>query len=114
MFYGVLNFRYLLCVFWEANLYCKFWNYSLEFKTLKEKTLYFYLQGAVGTNITVKTLCDIMCDDSRGDTINRYADVNSHLLSTYAEKCLDASYKGMIDDLTKTDWNSSASEGGKP
>ena len=55
-----------------------------------------------------------MCDDSRGDTINRYADVNSHLLSTYAEKCLDASYKGMIDDLTKTDWNSSASEGGKP
>ena len=55
-----------------------------------------------------------MCDDTRGDTINRYADVNSLLLSTYSEKCLDASYKGMIDDLTKTDWSSSASEGGKP
>lgn len=70
-------------------------------------------EGAVGTNITVKTLCDIMCDDTRGEAINRYADVNSLLLSTYSEKCLDASYKGMIDDLTKTGWNSSASEGGR-
>lgn len=70
-------------------------------------------EGALATNITVDTLCNIMNDDSRGDPVNRYADVNSLLLSAYSEKCLDFSYKGMIDDLSKTDWNSSAGEGGR-
>lgn len=70
-------------------------------------------EGAVGTNITVDTLCNIMNDVGRGDPIDRYAAVNALMLTTYSEKCMDFSYKKMIDDLTKTDWNSSAAEGGR-
>lgn len=54
----------------------------------------------------------MMNDAKQGDPVTRYANVNALMLSTYSEKCLDFSYKNMINDLKKTDWNSSASEGG--
>jgi hypothetical protein len=44
--------------------------------------------------------------------LQRYADVNSLLLDTYGEKCQDFKYDSMIGDLKKTDWKSSAAEGG--
>ena len=71
------------------------------------------LQGAIGTNITVDTLCGIMTDFTRGTAIQRYADVNSLMLKTYSQTCLDFTYKKMIDDMKKTEWSSAAGEGGK-
>ncbi|CAG2203934.1 unnamed protein product [Mytilus edulis] len=68
-------------------------------------------EGADGTNITVDTLCNLMEEVGRVDPINRYAAVNTLMLTTYSEKCMDFSNKNMIDDLTKTDWNSSAAKG---
>ncbi len=70
-------------------------------------------EGAVGTDITIDTLCDIMVNASIGEEIDRYAAVNSLLLKTYGEPCLDISYDTMIKDLRETSWNSSASEGGR-
>ena len=70
------------------------------------------LQGAIGTDITLDKLCDVMTDFTRGSAIERYAYVNSWLLKTYSQSCLDFKYDKMIDDMTKTDWNSSAGEGG--
>ncbi|KAK6196039.1 hypothetical protein SNE40_001342 [Patella caerulea] len=70
-------------------------------------------EGGVGGNITIDTLCGVMNDTSRGSAIERYAMINSMILSTYGENCLDISYKSMIDDLRKTDWNSSAAAGGR-
>ncbi|XP_064614979.1 putative serine protease K12H4.7 [Liolophura sinensis] len=70
-------------------------------------------EGAVGTNITITTLCDIMCNSSVADVLQRYAAVNSLIMETYEQKCVDVSYKKMISDLQRTDWNSSASEGGR-
>lgn len=78
-----------------------------------EVCVHFLLQGAVGTNITITTLCDIMCNGSIADVLQRYAVVNSLILATYEQKCLDVSYKKMISDLQKMDWNSSASVGGR-
>lgn len=73
----------------------------------------FNWQGAIGTNVTVDTVCGIMTDESSGSPIERYAKVNSLMLATYSQKCLDNSYNKMIKGLQATAWNASASEGGK-
>jgi len=70
-------------------------------------------EGAVGTNITIDTVCNIMEDSTKGSPLDRYALVNSLLLQTYQQKCVDFKYDKMIDDLRLTDWNSSAAEGGR-
>ncbi len=46
------------------------------------------------------------------DEVLRYAQVNSLMLNTYGEECLDVSYEDMIKDLKETAWSSSAAEGG--
>lgn len=61
----------------------------------------------------METLCGIMTDFTRGSAVQRYADVNTLLLKTYGQDCLDFTYKKMVADMRKTDWNSSAGEGGK-
>ena len=66
----------------------------------------------MGTNITIKTLCDIMNDDDIGEPLARYAKINTLILQTYGSSCLDSSYKSMITSLQNTSWSSSASEGG--
>ncbi|KAM7425914.1 hypothetical protein ABFA07_022721 [Porites harrisoni] len=71
------------------------------------------IAGAVGTKITIDTLCSIMNNEDIGDPLARYAKINSLLLQTYGLKCLDSSYKNMITSLQKTSWTSSASEGGR-
>lgn len=53
-----------------------------------------------------------MTDESNGSPVERYAKVNSLMLSTYSQKCLDNSYNKMIKGLQATAWNASASEGG--
>lgn len=53
-----------------------------------------------------------MTDFTRGSPIQRYADVNTLLLKTYSQSCLDFKYTKMVDDMKKTNWNSSAGEGG--
>lgn len=70
-------------------------------------------EGAVGTNITIDTLCGIMNNEDIGDPLTRYAKVNSLMLQTYESKCLDSNYKSMITSLQNTSWSSSASEGGR-
>ena len=73
----------------------------------------FISKGAVGTNITINTLCDIMNNNDIGDPLERYAKVNSLILQTYGAHCLDSSYNNLIASLRNTSWSSSASEGGK-
>ena len=75
--------------------------------------LILFSKGAVGTNITIDTLCGIMNNEDIGDPLARYAKINSLLLQTYGSICLDSSYKNMITYLQNTSWTSSASEGGK-
>ena len=74
--------------------------------------LKFVHQGAIGTNITIDTLCGIMNDESAGDPLARYAKVNSLMLDTHGEKCLDSSYEDMISELRQISWSSGAAEGG--
>jgi len=66
-----------------------------------------------GANITIDTLCDVMTDSSLGSYLERYALVNSLLLDTSKEECLDYKYDKFINELRLTDWNSSAAEGGR-
>lgn len=42
-----------------------------------------------------------------------YAKVNSLLLDTYKEKCLDVSYNKTVQELREESWKSEASEGGR-
>lgn len=66
-----------------------------------------------GANITMDVLCDMMTDPKIGSPLARYAAVNNVLLGTTGEKCLDYKYDKFLKDMRSTDWNSSASEGGK-
>lgn len=63
-------------------------------------------------NLTVEKLCSIMTDKSLGNEINRLAAVNSLLLQTSNETCLDYKYDNMLDELRNTSWDAEASEGG--
>ena len=63
-------------------------------------------QGSRGTNITIDTVCGIMGDSSYGDNIMRYAAINSLMLDTYEEKCLDIGYNEMISNLKEVSWDS--------
>ncbi|WAR11956.1 TSSP-like protein [Mya arenaria] len=65
-------------------------------------------QGAIGTDITLDTLCGIMNDFTRGTPLQRYADVNTLIMKTYGQKCLDYTYTKMISDMRQTDWKSGA------
>ena len=81
------------------------------------RSLFFVLilcvfQGAVGTNVTIDVLCKIMSNKNI-DELSRYAQVNSLMLDTYGENCLDVNYANMIEDLKRTSWSSSAAEGGE-
>jgi len=53
-----------------------------------------------------------MSDVSQGSEVERYAAVNDLILNTYEQKCQDFKYAKMISELSGTDWNNSASEGG--
>jgi len=66
-----------------------------------------------GANITIDTLCDAMTDSSLGSYLERYAVVNSLVLDTSKEECLDYKYDKFINEMRLTDWNSSAAEGGR-
>lgn len=70
-------------------------------------------EGAIGTNITIDTLCSIMNDFTQGNPIERYAQVNSLILKTYNQTCLDYKYSKMIADMKKTSWKDDAAEGGR-
>ena len=37
-------------------------------------------EGALGTNITIETLCGVMGDEKLGDTLDRYSVVNDIIL----------------------------------
>ena len=59
------------------------------------------------------TLCDIMTDESRGSNIQRYADVNSLILDTYSQPCLNLRYNKLAQSLNHTSWNSVSAKGSK-
>ncbi|CAH1101926.1 unnamed protein product [Psylliodes chrysocephalus] len=69
--------------------------------------------STVKLNLTVEKLCSIMTDKSLGNEINRLAAVNSLLLQTSNETCLDYKYDNMLDELRNTSWDAEASEGGR-
>jgi pimeloyl-ACP methyl ester carboxylesterase len=70
-------------------------------------------EGAIGTNITIDVLCAIMSDTSKGSSMDRYAAVNSLILDTYSQSCQDFKYSNLVQNMRKTAWTSSASEGGR-
>lgn len=70
-------------------------------------------EGAKDANITIDTICGIMENDTGGTPLQRYAQVNSLILDTYGEKCLDFKYDKFIEEISSVSWNSSSSEGGR-
>ncbi|CAF4449019.1 unnamed protein product, partial [Adineta steineri] len=69
--------------------------------------------GARATNITIDVVCKTMLDANEPDILRRMTNVNNMLLDAYSQKCLDAGYMSMINQLRQTSWNASASEGGR-
>ncbi|XP_067364195.1 thymus-specific serine protease isoform X2 [Channa argus] len=70
-------------------------------------------EGAIGSNITIKVLCGVMSDTSLGDPYDRYAAVARLMMETFSMKCLDASFKAYLRDMTNTSWDGPAAGGGR-
>lgn len=66
----------------------------------------------MGTNITIKVLCDVMGDASLGDPYTRYVAVARLMMDTYSVKCLDVSFSNYVRDMTNTSWDGPAAGGG--
>lgn len=66
-----------------------------------------------GWNITIDTVCDIMTNESSGSAVDRFAAVNTLMLETYQEPCLDYKYDKMIKEMKNDSWEGSASNGGR-
>ena len=62
-------------------------------------------EGAVGTNITIDTICSIMLNKAIGNELTRYAALNSLMMKTYGIKCQEISYNAMVDDMKNTNWS---------
>ncbi|XP_072014566.1 LOW QUALITY PROTEIN: putative serine protease K12H4.7 [Amphiura filiformis] len=65
------------------------------------------------SNVTIDTVCDIMGNSSYGDNMARYAAINSLMLDSYEEKCLDIGYDDMIQEMKETSWTSPESVWGR-
>ena len=50
-----------------------------------------------------------MVNDSLGSPLHRYTAVNKYMLGDDMVNC---SFKNMVQEMSKVDWNSSAAEGG--
>ncbi|MBN3295719.1 YM67 protease, partial [Amia calva] len=70
-------------------------------------------EGAIGTNITIKVLCDIMSDPSRGEPYDRYATIVNLMLKTFFLKCLNVNYSSYIKEMSDTAWKGPALGGGR-
>ncbi|XP_029027903.1 thymus-specific serine protease [Betta splendens] len=70
-------------------------------------------EGAIGTNITIKVLCDVMADASLGDPYYRYAAVAKLMMETFSIKCLEAGFSAYVRDMTNTSWKGPAAGGGR-
>jgi hypothetical protein len=63
----------------------------------------------VNVNLTIDAICDIMLNDSLGDSMQRYAAVNEFILRSDHVSCWDPSYENMISyyqDEALSLWNS--------
>lgn len=63
-------------------------------------------------NVTIDVVCDIMVNQTIGPPVTRLAAVNTLLLDTYDEKCLDFKYENMVNELRNVSWKSETAEGG--
>ena len=52
-----------------------------------------------------------MLNPSQPDVLQRMVAVNDMLLNAYGQKCLDAGYMSMINQLRNTSWSSAVAEG---
>jgi len=70
-------------------------------------------EGATDVNVTIDAVCGYMNDDSVDDVVQRYANVNSFILMTYQEPCLDASYADLIAAYANISLDGPAAGGGR-
>ncbi|XP_025192131.1 putative serine protease K12H4.7 [Melanaphis sacchari] len=65
------------------------------------------------SSVTLETLCDIMVNKSIPTPLDRYAAVNSKILSLYKTDCQDNIYSQTIDFYVNTSWSSDAAGGAR-
>ncbi|XP_072546772.1 thymus-specific serine protease isoform X2 [Salminus brasiliensis] len=61
-------------------------------------------EGVVGTNVTIKVLCDVMLDSTLGEPYDRYAAVARLLQNTFSQSCTDSQYSHYVQYMSNTSW----------
>ncbi|KAH3799710.1 hypothetical protein DPMN_153322 [Dreissena polymorpha] len=54
-----------------------------------------------------------MTDESRGDSVHRYAAVNSMVLDSIGQECTNFQYTKLITSLNQINWGSESAKGGQ-
>ncbi len=74
--------------------------------------IYILIQGAVGTNITIKVLCSVMLDSSLGEPYDRYAAVARLMQSTFSQPLHKHPVQELHQDMSNTSWSGPEAGGG--
>ncbi|XP_052220287.1 putative serine protease F56F10.1 isoform X1 [Dreissena polymorpha] len=69
--------------------------------------------GLKNNNLTIEQVCDVMTDESRGDSVHRYAAVNSMVLDSIGQECTNFQYTKLITSLNQINWGSESAKGGR-
>uniref|UniRef100_A0A8B9GSL3 Serine protease 16 n=1 Tax=Astyanax mexicanus TaxID=7994 RepID=A0A8B9GSL3_ASTMX len=81
-------------------------------KDFRASFIIMRLMAVLGTNITIKVLCDVMLDSSLGEPYDRYAAVARLLQKTFLQSCTDVQYSQYVREMSNTSWTGPAASGG--
>ncbi|XP_069069586.1 putative serine protease K12H4.7 [Pleurodeles waltl] len=70
-------------------------------------------EGVKWTNITIQVVCNVMANLSLGTPYQRYAEVVHLMQQALESKCVDASYKKFVHDMSDPTWQGPAAEAGR-
>ena len=97
----------ILCGLWFPKVYKFFLLISGNFEgVIQYNKDNREFEGISTANITINDLCDIMTASGSKTPIENLAKVNDFMLQAYDQKCLDYSYKSMIQEMAATTFKS--------
>ncbi|XP_066954266.1 LOW QUALITY PROTEIN: putative serine protease K12H4.7 [Macrobrachium rosenbergii] len=99
--WGALSERFRLCSPLDASIPD---DVSLFFETLADNFAYVVQYNNEVGSVNIDSVCAVMQDESLGDPLDRYQEVNTVLLDLFGESCLEHRYDMMVEAMQKTKW----------
>lgn len=109
-----LNEKFKLCTPIEQSIN-NIWDMTNFYESIASNfagVVQYNKDNSPHATVTIDDVCNIMINTTIGPPIHRLAEVNSLLLKTDGEDCLDYKYDKMINDMREFSWTSKMASGG--